>query len=108
VAILDQGRIVRQADTETLRRDVKQIVISRDAYPAVRPELSLLDERTNGERVVVTVERAERATQSLAREGVEHRVMDLNLDEIFEAYVAGRRENAPVAAKPQAELMPLI
>ena len=32
VAILDQGRIVRQADTETLRRDVKQLILSREAY----------------------------------------------------------------------------
>ena len=34
VAILDAGRIVRQADTETLRRDVKQLILSRDALAA--------------------------------------------------------------------------
>ena len=43
----------------------------------------------------------------LGREGIEHRVVDLNLDEIFEAYVAGRRRSAP-GAKPQAELQPLF
>ena len=32
VAILDHGRIVRQADTETLRRDVKQLILSREAF----------------------------------------------------------------------------
>jgi ABC-2 type transport system ATP-binding protein len=94
VAILDGGRIVRQADTETLRRDVKQLILPRD-------------ERTDGDRMAVTVERAEIALQKLAREGVEHRVVDLNLDEIFEAYVTGRRGDA-TTAMPQAELQPLM
>src|SRR6185503_4396224 len=34
VAILDQGRIVRQAETEALRRDVKQIVLKHEAFAA--------------------------------------------------------------------------
>jgi ABC-2 type transport system ATP-binding protein len=106
VAILDHGRIVRQADTETLRRDVKQIILSRDALTALRLSLAILDERTDGDRMAIVVERAENALRLLAREGVEHRVVDLNLDEIFEAYVAGRRSDAPAAA-PAAELQPL-
>src|ERR1700754_1566587 len=36
VAILDQGKIIRQSETEALRRDVKQIVLSRDALTAMR------------------------------------------------------------------------
>ena len=107
VAILDQGRVVRQAETEALRRDVKQIILSREAYEAVCSQLAVLDERADGGYVLVTVDRAERALQLLAREGIEFRVVDLNLDEIFEAYVAGRRGNSPPAAKPQAELQPL-
>ncbi len=108
VAILDNGRIVRQADTESLRRDVKQITMRRDAFERVRRELRVLDVREDGERVAVTVERADQAIQALGREGIEHRVVDLNLDEIFEAYVAGRgSEEAPVI-QPQAELQPLI
>lgn len=106
VAILDQGRIVRQADTESLRRDVKQIIMSREALDVVRGQLSVLDERTDGDTVVVAVERAQGALDKLGREGIEHRVVDLNLDEIFEAYVVGRRGDAS-AAKPQAELQPL-
>ena len=51
----------------------------------------ILDEQTDGDRVIVTVEGAERAIALLGREGVEIRVVDLNLDEIFEAYVAGKR-----------------
>ena len=45
VAILDQGRIVRQADTETLRRDVKQLILSREAFAAIAGNLTVLDER---------------------------------------------------------------
>jgi ABC-2 type transport system ATP-binding protein len=106
VAILHEGRIVRQADTEMLRRDVKQIILSRDALSVVRHDLAILDERSDGERMAIVVEKAERVLQIVGREGIEHRIVDLNLDEIFEAYVAGRRADAP-ATKPQAELQPL-
>ncbi len=108
VAILDEGRIVRQAETEFLRRDVKQLVMDRDAYSIVRRDLGVLDERRDGDRVAVIVERAESAITLLGREGVEYRVIDLNLDEIFEAYVAGQRGlSVEASAKPQAELQPL-
>src|SRR5438045_5474174 len=36
VAILDHGRIIRQAETDVLRRDVKQIVLSRVTFADVR------------------------------------------------------------------------
>jgi ABC-2 type transport system ATP-binding protein len=108
VAILDGGRIVRQADTESLRRDVKQLVLGRHAYDAVRHVLAVLDERGDADRVAVTIDRAEEAVGLISREGIEHRVVDLNLDEIFEAYVAGRRDPAPSSAIPQSELQPLI
>src|SRR4029078_1765206 len=36
VAILDQGRVIRQAETEALRRDVKQIVLKAEAFAVVR------------------------------------------------------------------------
>jgi ABC-2 type transport system ATP-binding protein len=107
VAILDGGRIVRQADTETLRRDVKQLILPREVLATFRDELAILDERTDGDRMAVTVERAESTLQALAREGADNRLVDLNLDEIFEAYVAGRRGEA-ATAKPQAELQPLM
>jgi len=106
VAILDEGRILRQAETETLRRDVKQFILSYDAYMAVRDDLTMLDQRTDGDRISVVVERAERAAKSLGHEGVDFRVVDLNLDEIFEAYVAGRRPEAPAPAAGQ--LQPLL
>ena len=108
VAILHNGRIVRQADTELLRADVKQIILNRDALAAMRQQLSILDERADGDRVAITVDDAEHALQRLGREGIEFRIEDLNLDEIFEAYVAGKVGEASGAAKPQAELQPSI
>jgi ABC-2 type transport system ATP-binding protein len=58
VAILDAGRIVRQADTEILRRDVKQLIVSRDALAAIRGTLTILDERADGDQIAVVVEGA--------------------------------------------------
>jgi hypothetical protein len=107
VAILDHGRIIRQAETEALRRDVKQIVLSRDALVAMRKHLQILDERVDGDRVAVVVEGAERAIEVLGYEGIEHKIVDLNLDEIFEAYVAGKQSDE-AAAKPQVELQSLM
>jgi ABC-2 type transport system ATP-binding protein len=107
VAILDAGRIVRQADTETLRRDVKQLILSRESLAAARDELQILDERADGEQIAIVVDAASRAIQTLAREGIEHRVVDLNLDEIFEAYVVGRRsEGFTEKAKPVLQPIP--
>jgi ABC-2 type transport system ATP-binding protein len=91
VAILDGGRILRQAETDTLRRDVKQIVFGCDAYAELRHHLKVLDEREDGDHVAVVVEGAENALSRMGRDGIQFRVVDLNLDEIFEAYVAGRR-----------------
>jgi ABC-2 type transport system ATP-binding protein len=107
VAILDQGRIVRQADTETLRRDVKQLILGREAFVANRKHLTVLDAQSDGDRMVVAVDGAEKAIEVLHYEGVEFRVVDLNLDEIFEAYVVGRRGDPAASAKPQAEFQPL-
>jgi ABC-2 type transport system ATP-binding protein len=106
VAILDKGRIVRQADTEALRRDVKQLVLSREALAAHCNHLAILDQRPDGDRIAITIENAENALQLLTAEGTEFRVVDLNLDEIFEAYVAGRPGDAAEPA-PQPELQPL-
>jgi len=99
VAILHAGRIVRQSETETLRRDVKQFVFSREAFATLGEPIRVLDMREDGNDVAATVEDAPRVQQLLTREGVAHRVVDLNLDEIFEAYVAGRTpETRPTIA----------
>jgi ABC-2 type transport system ATP-binding protein len=106
VAILDAGRIVRQADTESLRRDVKQLILSRDAVAAIRGNLRILDERADGDQIAVVIEGAASALKTLGHEDIEHHVVDLNLDEIFEAYVAGRRTPEPSPTKQPIELQP--
>jgi ABC-2 type transport system ATP-binding protein len=108
VAILDQGKILRQADTETLRRNVKQLILSRDAYASHRKHLSVLDARPDADRMVVAVDGAAKAIEALQYEGVDFRVVDLNLDEIFEAYVVGRRGDGASPASVPAELQPQL
>jgi ABC-2 type transport system ATP-binding protein len=107
VAILDGGRIIRQAETETLRRDVKQIILNYASFGRVRPDLRILDERADGDDVAIVVDSAASALALLRREGIEYRVVDLNLDEIFEAYVAGRRGNTTTPQEQHVELQPL-
>lgn len=103
VAILHEGRLIRQTDTETLRRDVKQFVLDRMALAAVRDDLSLLELQRSGEDVAVTVQNASAVRALLEREGLRFRVVDLNLDEIFAAYVAGvNEENAEKMAAVEA------
>lgn len=91
VAILDHGQIVRQAETEELRADVKQIVLSREAASLLAEQAKILDQRPDGVDEAIIVEEAQSIIAALEQEGVEHRVVNLNLDEIFEAYVAGKR-----------------
>jgi len=87
VAILDQGQIIRQSETEELRSDVKQIVLNRDLAERFADDARVLSRRASGSDVALTVAGAQSVAQQLQREGVEHQVVDLNLDEIFEAYV---------------------
>jgi ABC-2 type transport system ATP-binding protein len=104
VAILHEGRLIRQADTETLRRDVKQFVLDRHALEAIRDDLALLDMQAAGEDVAVTVQNASAVAALLQRDGVPHRVLDLNLDEIFTAYVAGNKSGGSPVVESAVEL----
>ncbi len=70
--------------------------------------LTALDVRDDGEQTVVAVENAEKAIEILRYESVDFRVVDLNLDEIFEAYVVGRRSDPTTEAKAQAVLQPQL
>ena len=93
VAILDHGRIVRQSETEALRKDVKQVILAPDAASLLNSDVKILDRREEGRELAIVVEGAEKAIERLEYEGVEHRVVDLNLDEIFEAYVTGNTQS---------------
>jgi len=101
VAILDRGRIVRQDATENLRARVKRFIVPADAEPAVRGLPGILDITRNGREVAVVVEDAAPALAQLQRDGITFQEIDLNLDEIFEAYVIGRKE--PTHAQPSLE-----
>jgi ABC-2 type transport system ATP-binding protein len=106
VAILDHGRIVRQSDTEALRRDVKQVILAPDAASLLNSDVKVLDRREEGREVAIVVEGAEKAIERLEYEGVEHRVVDLNLDEIFEAYVAGKTQTQEPPAIAASRSLP--
>lgn len=90
VAILDHGQVVRQSGTDELRTDVKQVVTSRQAATLI-DDRYVLDRRPDGEEVAIVVHDAQRVCDRLGVEGAPLRVVDLNLDEIFEAYVAGKK-----------------
>jgi ABC-2 type transport system ATP-binding protein len=106
VAILDNGQLVRQADVETLRRDVRQFVLDRRALAGVREDMAVLDVQAIGDDVAVTVENAAAISALLDREGVRYRIVELNLDEIFTAYVSGSPHGDAAASQPSPELAP--
>jgi ABC-2 type transport system ATP-binding protein len=92
VVILDHGRVVRQAATEDLRASVKRLVVPVEAGEILRALPGLLDFSPNGRQALAVVEDVASARASLAAAGASAQELDMNLDEIFEAYVIGRKE----------------
>ena len=110
VAILESGVIVRQGPTEQLRDKVKRLIFTTEAYDALagQPGESggaqipgKLDVQRAGRLVAVVVEDIDRALRALAGQTPE--VVDLNLDEIFEAYVIGKPDGQPNATGKQEQ-----
>ncbi len=95
VAILDRGKIVRTGTTDRLRDDVKQVVLAVDSLAEAPLPEGLLDVRRHDDRVAIIVDQAGRYIQQLSAGGIDHNVVDLSLDEIFEAYVIGRAHDWP-------------
>lgn len=94
VAILNHGVIVKQEKTETLRENVKRLM-----YP-VEQAIALpgvLDVQDHGRQRAIVVENVDAALA--VADPIE--VIDMNLDEIFEAYVIGKTE---VSWQPPAPL----
>jgi ABC-type multidrug transport system ATPase subunit len=100
VAILHEGVIIRQAATESLRSDVKQLVFTAEVYANQCSSLKALDVVRQRGEVAVTIENAPATIQRLTTEGVAYRVIDLTLDDIFAAYVIGRPD-APGESAPR-------
>jgi ABC-2 type transport system ATP-binding protein len=95
VAILDQGRVIRHGATDAIRSDVKRILVSLDAVATMSPPDGLLDVRRHDDRLAFVVDRAEGCISHLSEKGIPHNVVDLSLDEIFEAFVIGRKQDWP-------------
>jgi ABC-2 type transport system ATP-binding protein len=100
VAILDCGHIVRAAETEDLRNRVKRIIAPADSEAVLRDLPGLLDISRQGQQAAAVVEDIDAALPAARTAGAIVQVIDLNLDEIFEAYVIGRRKEQPDAPTP--------
>lgn len=95
VAILDEGRIVLQLPTEELRRRVKQIELSvQDAALITCPD-GLLDLQQHGDRLVMVINEAPTFIEALCSQRIDYEAVDLNLDDIFSAFVIGRPRGWP-------------
>ena len=93
VAILDGGKIVVSEPVDTLRARVKRVELRPRDAERLTAVPGLLDIRREGERwsvVTADIEAAREPLGQISTNGVV--TEDLNLDEIFEAYVAGRKE----------------
>jgi len=96
VVILDHGRVVRQAATEDLRAQVKRVLVSANAMDVLKTLPGLLDINRIGRQATAVVADIAAARPILKAADVETQEIDLNLDEIFEAYVIGRKEASHV------------
>jgi ABC-2 type transport system ATP-binding protein len=92
VVILDHGRVLRQASTEDLRAGVKRLVAPLEAENVLRSLPGILDINRSGRQITVVVENITAARLALQTTGIMTQELDLNLDEIFEAYVIGQRK----------------
>lgn len=108
VAILHDGVIVKQGATESLRDQVKRIVLPKQDYDRLDTPPRLLDLAQRNGEAAITLEDPQPVIASLQAAGTIHRVVDLNLDEIFEAYVAGNTggEKFTAEAAENAEAKP--
>ena len=92
IVILDKGRVLRSAATDDLRATVKRFVVPAEAEAALRALPGLLDVARSGRQATAVTEDAAEARVALSAAGVAFEEVDLNLDEIFEAFVIGRKE----------------
>jgi ABC-2 type transport system ATP-binding protein len=92
VVILDHGRVIRQAATEDLREQVKRLIAPIEAQPFLAGLPGLLDLNSMGRQATAVVSDIAAIRPMLADSPAHIEIIDLNLDEIFEAYVIGRKE----------------
>ncbi|MGN6369449.1 MAG: ABC transporter ATP-binding protein [Phycisphaerae bacterium] len=113
IGIIDHGKIVREADTESLRDSVRRLVLTTEEWQLARSDIrkatNILDVRPHGRHVAVVVENAHQALEAARKTGATSPGFagdGLNLDEIFEAYVVGRPagDPPPNAGSPALQL----
>lgn len=103
VAILDQGRILRTGTTDQLREEVKRIILPIAAVSGIPKPEGLLDVRRHEQRLAFVTDHAGTYAQQLADRSIDHELVELSLDEIFEAFVIGRTMDWPdKAGRPAA------
>ncbi len=91
VAILHEGRIVACEPVDALRERVKRVELRTADAAMLRAVPHLLDARREEDRWMLTVGDIAAAREPLAAASANGvTTVDLNLDEIFEAYVIGR------------------
>ena len=98
VVILDHGRIVRQGPTEELREKVRRLIAPAEAEAVLRRLPGILDFSRSGRQATMVVQDIAAARPVLLAEGLTATEVELNLDEIFEAYVIGRKEGPDATA----------
>ena len=81
-------------------------MLSADDFAAHGAALDTLDVHRQRGEVAAIVAQAPAAIEWLAAEGVACRVIDLNLDDIFAAYVTGRTESPGDVAAAAADPLP--
>ncbi len=91
VGILEDGQIIQQGPTDELRERVKQLILPAEEYAQIGLLPGQLDVELRGSEAAVVVENADQAMGKLAAADIKTQINDLNLDEIFEAYVIGRK-----------------
>ena len=91
VAILHEGRIVRQGTPEDLRIKIRRLVMTTESVARIGSRLKVLDGRIVAGEVILTVDDADQAIAMLRQDEIGHQAVSLNLDEIFEAFVTGCR-----------------
>lgn len=92
VGILDGGRMIVQEETDQLREKVKRLVLSAQDYEKIGSLPGTLDAEVRGVQAAVVVENVSEAQRAAAQAGIRVQIEDLNLDDIFEAYVIGKKE----------------
>ena len=95
VAILSHGQIIKAAQVDALRESVKRVMFEPVEGARIEQVPGVLDIQNDNGQCAVTVEQIKEVEETLAEISKgQVSVVDLNLDEIFEAYVIGRRKGS--------------